>query len=89
MGCLAKTFYHLGKWTASRPITNIFIGCIIIMIGTFGFINFQATVSNPFANSQAAISSAYESRKCGVFDANVTFRPIHKHFGCHRLQELP
>ena len=45
MGCLAKTFYVLGKWTASRPVTNIFIGCIIIMIGTFGFINFQATVS--------------------------------------------
>ena len=45
MGCLAKTFYLLGKWTASRPLTNIFIGCIIIMIGTFGFINFQATVS--------------------------------------------
>ena len=45
MGCLGKTFYHLGKWTAQRPLTNIFIGCIIVAIGSFGFINFQATVS--------------------------------------------
>ena len=45
MGCLAKTFYVAGKWTSSRPWTNIFIGTIIIMIGAFGFINFRATVS--------------------------------------------
>ena len=30
MGLLAKTFYHLGKFVAQRPITNIFIGVIII-----------------------------------------------------------
>ena len=46
MGCLAKTFYHTGKWTASRPFTAIFIGIISVMIGAFGFVNFSATVSN-------------------------------------------
>ena len=45
MGLLAKSFYHIGKFGASRPYTNIFIGVIIIAIGSFGFVNFQATVS--------------------------------------------
>ena len=46
MGCLAKTFYVVGKWTASRPFTAMFIGFISVLIGAFGFVNFQATVSN-------------------------------------------
>jgi len=45
MGFLGKVFYKTGKASASRPWTSIFIGLVIVAIGTLGFINFQSTVS--------------------------------------------
>ena len=45
MGLLGKIFYSTGKASATRPWTSIFIGLIIIAVGSLGFINFQSTVS--------------------------------------------
>jgi hypothetical protein len=45
MGYLANGFYKWGLWSASRPFTAIFIGAIVVTIGTVGFINSQTTVS--------------------------------------------
>ena len=45
MGLLGKMFYHTGRASATRPVTSIFIGIVIIAIGSIGFINFQSTVS--------------------------------------------
>jgi hypothetical protein len=45
MGYLANGFYKWGLWSASRPFTSIFIGAMVIMIGTVGFLNSQTTVS--------------------------------------------
>jgi len=39
MGYLANGFYKWGLWTATRPYTAIFIGAIVVTIGTVGFIN--------------------------------------------------
>jgi len=46
MSFVAQVFYHTGKASATRPVTSIFIGLIITMIGTLGFINWQST-ANP------------------------------------------
>ena len=43
MGLLAKAFYNTGKWSASRPWASIFMGLIIVAIGSLGFVNFQST----------------------------------------------
>ena len=40
MGFLANIFYTTGKASATRPITSIFIGIIIILIGSIGYVNF-------------------------------------------------
>jgi len=45
MGFLGKIFYNTGKASATRPWTSIFIGLIIVLVGSLGFINFQSTVS--------------------------------------------
>lgn len=45
MGFLGKVFYSTGKASATRPWTSIFIGVIIVLVGSLGFINFQSTVS--------------------------------------------
>lgn len=45
MGLLGKIFYKTGKASATRPWTSIFIGLVIVCIGSLGFINFQSTVS--------------------------------------------
>jgi len=49
MGLLGKIFYTTGKASARRPWTSIFIGLVIVAIGSLGFINWQSTVSfRPF-----------------------------------------
>ena len=48
MGYLSRIFYHTGKASANRPWTSIFIGMVIIMVGSIGFINYQKT-SDPQA----------------------------------------
>jgi len=45
MGLLGKIFYTTGKASARRPWTSIFIGLVIVAIGSLGFINWQSTVS--------------------------------------------
>ena len=45
MGLLGKIFYKTGKASAMRPWTSIFVGLIIVAVGTLGFINFRSTVS--------------------------------------------
>ena len=45
MGFLGKVFYNTGKSSATRPVTSICIGIIIVLVGAIGFINFQSTVS--------------------------------------------
>jgi hypothetical protein len=52
MGYLANGFYRWGLFSASRPFTAIFIGAIVVALGTVGFINSQTTVSlsNSFNN---------------------------------------
>jgi len=45
MGLLGNIFYTTGKASATRPWTSIFIGLVITMIGSIGFINFRSTVS--------------------------------------------
>ena len=40
MGLLGKVFYQTGKASATRPWTSIFIGCILVLIGSLGFINY-------------------------------------------------
>ncbi len=45
MGLLGNIFYTTGKASATRPWTSIFIGLVITMIGSVGFLNFQSTVS--------------------------------------------
>ena len=40
MSFISNTFYHTGKASARRPITSIFIGLIITLIGCLGFVNF-------------------------------------------------
>jgi hypothetical protein len=44
MGIIGKAFYNYGLWSARKPVTSIFIGIIVILIGTIGFINKQTTV---------------------------------------------
>ncbi len=46
MGVLGNIFYTTGKASATRPWTSIFIGLVITMIGSIGFLNFQSTVSD-------------------------------------------
>ena len=46
MGLLGKIFYKTGKASATRPWTSIFIGLVIVCIGSLGFVNFQSTVSS-------------------------------------------
>ena len=48
MGFVSNVFYHTGKASARRPWTSIFIGLIIVCIGSLGFYNFQSTVSTFF-----------------------------------------
>lgn len=45
MSVIANIFYHTGKASARRPVTSIFIGLILTLIGCLGFINYRATVS--------------------------------------------
>ena len=45
MGLLGKIFYTTGKASATRPWTSIFIGLVIVAIGSIGFVNFRSTVS--------------------------------------------
>ena len=45
MGSLRNCFYVTGKASARRPWTSIWIGIIIVAIGSLGFINMQSTVS--------------------------------------------
>ena len=45
MGYLGKVFYTYGLWSAKKPFSAIFIGVVLIMIGSIGFLNMQATVS--------------------------------------------
>ena len=45
MGSLRDCFYVTGKASARRPWTSIWIGIIIVAIGSLGFINMQSTVS--------------------------------------------
>ena len=44
MGYLAQGFYKWGLWSASRPFASIFIGILVVTIGTVGFLNSQTTV---------------------------------------------
>ena len=46
MGFLSKIFYHTGKASATRPITSIFVGLVLVLVGAIGFVNFQSTVSD-------------------------------------------
>jgi hypothetical protein len=47
MGFIGKLFAKQGELSATHPCTSIFLGVICILIGVFGFINFQSTVSLP------------------------------------------
>lgn len=45
MGYVGDIFFKWGFWAAGRPLVSIFIGLVIVIIGTTGFINSQTTVS--------------------------------------------
>ena len=40
MALIGKLFYRTGKASATRPYTSIFIGMVIVLIGSLGFLNF-------------------------------------------------
>lgn len=39
MGYVSGLFYKWGYWSASRPLTAIFMGLTIVILGMTGFIN--------------------------------------------------
>ena len=71
MGLLGKMFYHTGKASATRPVTSIFIGLIIVAIGSIGFINFQSTADPQELwvppKSRANVEQSYFAEKFGFF----------------------
>lgn len=71
MGLLGNIFYTTGKASATRPWTSIFIGLVITMIGSIGFINFRSTADPQELwvpkNSRANVEQTYFAEKFGFF----------------------
>lgn len=71
MGLIRNLFYHTGKASATRPWTSIFIGLIIVCIGSMGFYNFQSTADPQElwvpAQSRANVEQTYFAEKFGFF----------------------
>lgn len=65
MGLLSKLFYKTGKSSATRPWTSIFIGLVIVAVGSIGFINSQTTVSSWAAGARAENCLSAECRHFG------------------------
>jgi len=71
MGYVSELFYKWGYWSASRPLTSIFIGLTIVILGMTGFINSQTTADPqelwvPPA-SRANIEQTYFNENFGAF----------------------